>query len=778
MKKALSLAIALFASAMAAKGATYNYEVVSGHSTNTWTQASTDTTNGYRWSDVNNWLDTSAIVENGKYAFFNRGEGSDVALNAVTRATGIIVAEDAGAVKIKANANSYFLGLRRNGDKYPNIINLSAHPIFVDAYVQFSYGQDAQTVGVMPGVVFNRPVTFESGVNQFNFYDGDTSKSEEMNTTLISNSMANVTRIYQLPNHKVVLDGANASLSCGTYNLRAPLVVNGGTLAFSSMVLQNNPTITLTDATVKTADLNNTFDATINVNGSLTLDTTGGDLVVGAMTYGADATSLTLTGGGSFAFKSGAAHLFDSVTITGEDAMTLKSWPLAEGKKMKLATGATIGTASTYTLKVSKSAKVVTAADFQEIPASGGVATITVLDDAEDSTLQVVTVTYPNYVTFTTTGIGDNDTFYMNTTTKWSNNAVAQSSYDYLVAPNAATYLRSSKPSSDVVKFNGKSLTLKGASSSKEALAMQKCTSAEFDKLVFLDYSGYRLGGNGSNSNGKTHTVKGNLVVASETVTFYSEASRIFSHESGSISGDGALKLAMAGTTDGIFQLYQDNSGFTGTIEVNGTGTTAKFDDADGVGGNPDVVQEKGLNIAYGTVEFTATEALIIDQPNRGLYTYVSGTISNAYDVTWMGPVGFSNDATLTKKGDGKLILAGRSTAAGTIAVSEGAVVAANPYAAGLITVTGTAMLPSLTLTAEEESAKKFAAKDWLFVPDGDANKTPVENLALMTARGWMVPKNYDLASRWATTLSQVTVEGGVMLKVSGRVRGFVIIIH
>lgn len=164
-------------------------------------------------------------------------------------------------------------------------------------------------------------------------------------------------------------------------------------------------------------------------------------------------------------------------------------------------------------------------------------------------------------------------------------------------------------------------------------------------------------------------------------------------------------------------------------------------------------MKQKGLEIAYdATVEFSNESAIVVDQPNRGLYirkndsTY-GGTLKLAADLTWKGPVSFSaGDAVLTKSGEGALILDGtNSTAAGTIAVRSGSLVVANPYAVGDITVTGaTGTLYSLSEPAD--GSRVVAVQPLLFIPGVSASTSAEDNIGSVTGRGWKFSSdNYGL---------------------------------
>jgi hypothetical protein len=254
----------------------------------------------------------------------------------------------------------------------------------------------------------------------------------------------------------------------------------------------------------------------------------------------------------------------------------------------------------------------------------------------------------------------------------------------------------------------------------------------------------------------------------------------------GSLYGDGALRLVADNEKEpvGAFALSADNPDFTGPVQVYGSNTTARFSTALAFGSNPAEPVLKGLEIVKATVEFTASSDLDINQPNRGLYVTESAAIAANIDITWRGPVAFSSDdAVLVKSGTGDLRLAGKAYSAGVVEVAGGNVYALGKDSAWMLSISaesaGKAYLPAVAApTAGEIAARKFAAKDWLLVPDGSVESTPEENLRRMTDRGWQVLKKYGLENRWVVEIGQHAVDGGVMLTVSGKIRSFAVVIR
>ncbi len=306
--------------------------------------------------------------------------------------------------------------------------------------------------------------------------------------------------------------------------------------------------------------------------------------------------------------------------------------------------------------------------------------------------------------------------------------------------------------------FPGDSLTLVADSGLCSLLALKGNAAYTFNRL--------NLGANGAVRfyTGAT-TVAGNIYVGSDTAN--EPASFGNSHEtactvSADISGTGSLHIQPTDVNNTVknfnLTLSGDNSNFTGELVIESN------------------THEETLAKAYVTI--TTANAL-----GGGKVTIDNSTLKVLDDITADQTFTFSN-SPVVEVASGKTLTLSGSGSSGAVIVSGGTLKAANAYAAGGIEIaSGTAELPSVSATAEELSARKFPAKDWLFVPGGSLESSAADNLALVTEKkGWSLPANYGLAGKWMTTLGQraESVAGveGVMLTVSGRVRGFMIVIR
>ncbi len=380
---------------------------------------------------------------------------------------------------------------------------------------------------------------------------------------------------------------------------------------------------------------------------------------------------------------------------------------------------------------------------------------------------------------------GDNS-FWMNAKENWGD-GVSEISADkeyFVDARTAGTTVRAKDSTDAESVFPGKSISLLGAGYN-DARLMLKGDKLTVRDLYMCARSVVWLGQQSATVNADIHVMGPKSLDDSGAVRLQSEWGRTLTLN-GSLYGDGAIRLVADNEKEpvGAFALAADNPDFTGPVQVYGSNTTARFSTALAFGSNPAEPVLKGLEIVKATVEFTASSDLDINQPNRGLYVTESAAIAANIDITWRGPVAFSSDdAVLVKSGTGDLSFAGKASSAGVVEVAGGNVYALGKDSAGMLSISaesaGKAYLPAVAApTAGEIAARKFAAKDWLLVPDGSVDSTPEENLRRMTDRGWLVLKKYGLENRWVVEMGQHAVDGGVMLTVSGKIRSFAVVIR
>ena len=398
---------------------------------------------------------------------------------------------------------------------------------------------------------------------------------------------------------------------------------------------------------------------------------------------------------------------------------------------------------------------------------------------------------YNDLIRLDATGDPWGSQYFMNETELWTSEKASESGYDYIVdtRTTSGTTLRTSQQVGEDVKFNGDSLTFIGGPG-RESRFMHKCAVAEVAKLHMEAYSKYELGGNSRYPLSGVHTLKGDMIIGSASAFSPSAAVQLYSGDNnrwfeldGKLSGSGAIRMyGNAEKSNMGFDFTDcDNSGYVGRMLVEGANVTARFSTVDGLGGNPGELCEDGLEFVGGAlVEINNDASAVVDQPNRGMYVSGSGTLKIASDLTWMGPVSFSaSDVVLTKSGEGALILDGtNSTAAGTISVSAGSLVAANPYAAGGIAVTG-ATGTLYSLSAPADGSRVVAAQPLLFIPGASASTSAEDNIGSVTGRGWKFSSdNYGLKNSWKVVLTQTEVDGGVLVSAGAKKPGLSVILR
>ena len=366
------------------------------------------------------------------------------------------------------------------------------------------------------------------------------------------------------------------------------------------------------------------------------------------------------------------------------------------------------------------------------------------------------TVTIRRLIKFTNRG--DNNAssdYYMNDTDKWTNGEKAKPGFGYIVDTRETenTSLRTSGHSGDNVKFNGDSLTFVGASG-KVARFMHKCPQVEVATLYMNAFSRLELGGCNGTAEQK---FKGDIVIGpssaasdSAAVEFYSGDATRWLNLDGRLLGDGAIR--MYGMADRPYMGFDftdcDNSGYIGSMRAEGSGITVRFNAANGIGGSPASAMEKGFVLATdATVEFTGSDAIMVNQPNRGMFVDASGTIKTAPDVTWKGSLAFSaTDAVLTKTGSGTLAFEG-ACGAGSIAVSEGGLrfvgnTAACDVAVGANSTLGGNGTISGAVSATAGAKLEFSETEALtFTGTADLTNFSLDTTGLDTAKAYTVAK-------------------------------------
>ncbi len=144
------------------------------------------------------------------------------------------------------------------------------------------------------------------------------------------------------------------------------------------------------------------------------------------------------------------------------------------------------------------------------------------------------------------------------------------------------------------------------------------------------------------------------------------------------LSGSGRLSLLVPpdGTKTKAIHLRGANSGFTGPINVTGSGKLFILTE-DNLGGNPDVFNPNQLTINGSTLVFGGDPETILDDVNRGIcISNITGNAGAKFEVAANRAVtiacAVSGSGPTTKLGLGKLTFATSTTYAGATTISEG----------------------------------------------------------------------------------------------------------
>lgn len=417
---------------------------------------------------------------------------------------------------------------------------------------------------------------------------------------------------------------------------------------------------------------------------------------------------------------------------------------------------------TSFKLKVAKHDDLTITADNFDIEPTGVTPAALNVSIAEDGDYWAVTITPSEFIPCKT-GIWGGA---WDGSSTWNGNVDCEEGNHYIVrSQNNASQnpdnRRLNNPDGDAGgMFPGDSLTLVADSGLLSLLALKGNVTYTFNRL--------NLGANGAVRfyTGST-TVAGNIYVGSDTED--EPASFGNSHENqctmaADISGSGSLHIQPTYINNGIARfnltLVGNNSGFTGELVI-----------------ESNTHEEKSAS-AYVTI--TNANAL-----GGGKVIIDNSTLKVMDDTTAAQTFTFAN-SPVVEVASGKTLSLSGTNSTGSVVLTGGNIQAISPCSAWNVAIandsTGIAYLPELSITTDELSTRKFLAKDWLFVPGGSIENSATDNLALMTEKGWKIPANYGLDNAWMTTLDQraETVSGvsGVMLMVSGRVRGLVVIIR
>ena len=307
--------------------------------------------------------------------------------------------------------------------------------------------------------------------------------------------------------------------------------------------------------------------------------------------------------------------------------------------------------------------------------------------------------------------------------------------------------------------------TLMAGTASSRAEFHVKKINVYIPNLVMKDGAMYKFGWANNGSPFKNHEklrADSIMIDSSEenpavfwSQSYYHDTIRVIDAP---ISGIGALRFISNrmsfNQTHGNFRLAGDNSGYTGTISLEGLpwqpdSNNHKYPQQSAqlyvtntvnIGGNPATFKEKGLNMSLASLYVQGDTALAA---NRGLYVSVTSTVDVASGKTFTVPtsIGFAEDTGLLyKTGAGTMSVPGWTN--GTVAVSAGALnltgatfangAAGTPVAIGGIEYAGGATV-TLSVTGDGSELPFANATNVLIeaesaLPAGFAGKVRVVN--------------------------------------------------
>ena len=307
--------------------------------------------------------------------------------------------------------------------------------------------------------------------------------------------------------------------------------------------------------------------------------------------------------------------------------------------------------------------------------------------------------------------------------------------------------------------------TLMAGTASSRAEFHVKKINVYIPNLVMKDGAMYKFGWANNGSPFKNHEklrADSIMIDSSEenpavfwSQSYYHDTIRVIDAP---ISGTGALRFISNrmsfNQTHGNFRLAGDNSGYTGTISLEGLpwqpdSNNHKYPQQSAqlyvtntvnIGGNPATFKEKGLNMSLASLYVQGDTALAA---NRGLYVSVTSTVDVASGKTFTVPtsIGFAEDTGLLyKTGAGTMSVPGWTN--GTVAVSAGALnltgatfangAAGTPVAIGGIEYAGGATV-TLSVTGDGSELPFANATNVLIeaesaLPAGFAGKVRVVN--------------------------------------------------
>ncbi|MGN0852168.1 MAG: hypothetical protein ACI4Q3_02190 [Kiritimatiellia bacterium] len=320
--------------------------------------------------------------------------------------------------------------------------------------------------------------------------------------------------------------------------------------------------------------------------------------------------------------------------------------------------------------EIPSSVRVVTAADFELAFSRGAVNwcglprnSEVVVTTAADG-LQTVCVRFDPIVYNSTTA----NPSYFTSAGHWSDGQAAHAGADYVVRNYDVRQCDNSAVTATYT-FPGESLSLLGDNGTAHGYVIKQRT-VTFSELRVYDYSYISIGGH-DGSQGETQTLKADRIVVSTSQRGNSGFSFLGSQNRLAIIAapfTGTCCIRYSGCR---FRPLQDNSGFTGAVQLAGE-ATLEFSDETNLGGNPPAFDATAVEMTAGSV-LCPLASCTLDDSNRGLTSSDSVIeVNEGLELTTQLKISLLASSSIKKRGAGTWALGGSVTSSGTVSIEAG----------------------------------------------------------------------------------------------------------
>lgn len=776
-----------------------------------WTGSAPDS-GVYNWLTAENWTSSNGgttIPGNEDTAVFSQRDDYAVTINVSANGTqpvqAIYVSEGAGALTIRTGQGWWterMLQFRKDtgNPSITNFLNKSSKPVTFfgaeDSNLRVTVGNAWGECKFGPGAVYDLPFSVTDTKVRFVGQAEARTDNEEMNKSVFKKT-ADIKTADIGMNHWVEVFGTFTVAEDVAVN--GKLILNGGVMSCATITQGEGGEVEVKgEAILNAGSINGnifTFTPTFSMTGyEVTSDTT---LKIAKSGLSSAPTTANFVVGAysGIALKDGVSA-DDAFTVDIDDT-TDADYYIVKPKVVSIVYLGMIPLTAAYVAddsgNMTNATRVVlakslfddapAATDFEIVGVSGLTPAVKPLlgvsvDEIGDN--YVVTVTPTMFVTMKGSNAYNSD---MTAEGLWNGGYSIEAGMHYLV--QGSGHRLNTELDNNESTFVGASLTFTGNSSGTCWLGIKSADS--YFENIFLGAHGLISFNNGRFRDGKQY-IHGKIYIGEDTegAAAYIKASESNTYVVDSdISGSGELRISTdGGSHHPSIEINGNNSQYLGKLilEYNGTEyVTNIIATANALGGNPAEEMDDGVRIDNSTLR--VTDDIELTTTNRNFKFHHDARIAVDEGKTFTIPSKLKFDSSftsLTKLGAGTLKLTGDNSAVvnKTITVSEGSLVAANPYAAGGIAVTGgTGTLYSLS--EPSDGSRVIAEQPLLFIPGASVSADATENVASAVARGWAFSTaNYGLKDSWKVVLTQVEVDGGVLIIATAKKPGFVTVIR